>query len=250
MATDTNLPPQERPRLFGRRGDHRTLSCCKSVEVRASPFCTYLYLTPCAPQSLCPENRTPRTRKMTRMTQFHRPTLTETAVRVDPRDSREYAGNQQASPLFDICHHPEKYSNVRYFDHEMVVVDDANDKVNPFPYQEKGGDSLANTAYFSVPRSCYSHASEHINQRNRHLDDQAHPFAISISRPVPDRDGPYDASGSRKDSDVYDRLPYNTQPIPSSLPCHGLVAQHGQDVPSQTLESSLLQHVHFSGQGD
>jgi hypothetical protein len=52
------------------------------------------------------------------------------AVRVDPRDSREYAGSQQASPLFDICHQPAKYPNVRYFDHEMVVVDDANAKVN------------------------------------------------------------------------------------------------------------------------
>ncbi|KAL2188932.1 hypothetical protein L209DRAFT_741923 [Thermothelomyces heterothallicus CBS 203.75] len=56
------------------------------------------------------------------------PTLTETAVRVDPRDSREYAGNQEASPLYDICHHPEKYTNVRYFDREMVVLDDANAK--------------------------------------------------------------------------------------------------------------------------
>lgn len=63
------------------------------------------------------------------MTQSHVPTLTETAVRVDPRDSREYAGNQEDSPLYDICDNPERYSNVRYFDHEMVVVDDANAKV-------------------------------------------------------------------------------------------------------------------------
>ncbi len=55
------------------------------------------------------------------------------AVRVDPRDSKEYAGNQEASPLFDICHHPAKYSNVRYFDDEMVIVDDANAKVSPSP---------------------------------------------------------------------------------------------------------------------
>ncbi|KAH6632552.1 D-isomer specific 2-hydroxyacid dehydrogenase [Chaetomium tenue] len=62
------------------------------------------------------------------MTQSHVPTLTETAVRVDPRDSREYAGNQEDSPLYDICDNPGKYSNVRFFDHEMVVVDDANAK--------------------------------------------------------------------------------------------------------------------------
>ncbi|KAK4151922.1 D-isomer specific 2-hydroxyacid dehydrogenase [Chaetomidium leptoderma] len=63
------------------------------------------------------------------MTQSYGPTLTETAVRVDPRDPREYASiNQQESPLFDICHHPEKHSNVRYFDQEIVVVDDANAK--------------------------------------------------------------------------------------------------------------------------
>jgi hypothetical protein len=64
------------------------------------------------------------------MAQSHVPTLIETAVRVDPRDAREYAGNQQASPLFDICHQPEKYPNVRYSDQEIVVVDDANAKVN------------------------------------------------------------------------------------------------------------------------
>ncbi|KAL2172771.1 hypothetical protein VTG60DRAFT_2590 [Thermothelomyces hinnuleus] len=62
------------------------------------------------------------------MVRSYDPTLTETAVRVDPRDSREYAGNQEASPLYDICHRPEKYANVRYFDREMVVLDDANAK--------------------------------------------------------------------------------------------------------------------------
>jgi len=61
---------------------------------------------------------------------YYVPTLTESAVRVDPRDSREYAGNQEASPLFDMCHHPDRYSNILYFDQEMVVVDDANAKVN------------------------------------------------------------------------------------------------------------------------
>ena len=66
-----------------------------------------------------------------KMAQSHIPSLTETAVRVDPRDSREYAGNQEDSPLYDICDNPAKYSNVRYFDHEMVVVDDANAKVRP-----------------------------------------------------------------------------------------------------------------------
>lgn len=63
------------------------------------------------------------------MAQSYVPSLTEAAVRVDPRDSREYAGNQEASPLFDMCHRPEKYSNILYFDQEMVVVDDANAKV-------------------------------------------------------------------------------------------------------------------------
>ncbi|KAG7290049.1 hypothetical protein NEMBOFW57_000041 [Staphylotrichum longicolle] len=63
------------------------------------------------------------------MAQSYVPSLTEAAVRVDPRDSREYAGNQEASPLFDMCHRPETYSNILYFDQEMVVVDDANAKV-------------------------------------------------------------------------------------------------------------------------
>lgn len=67
---------------------------------------------------------------MRKMAQVHILTLIETALRVDPRDSREYAGNQEASPLFDICHHPERHSNVPYFDQKIVVVDDANAKVN------------------------------------------------------------------------------------------------------------------------
>ena len=79
------------------------------------------------------------------MTQSHIPTLTETAVRVDPRDSREYAGNQEDSPLYDMCDNPSEYHNVRYFDHEMVVVDDANAKVNLSPgaprNRQKPGDS-------------------------------------------------------------------------------------------------------------
>src|SRR5690349_17252422 len=41
-----------------------------------------------------------------KMAQSYVPSLTEAAVRVDPRDSREYAGNQEASPLFDMCHRP------------------------------------------------------------------------------------------------------------------------------------------------
>ncbi|KAH6634687.1 D-isomer specific 2-hydroxyacid dehydrogenase [Chaetomium sp. MPI-SDFR-AT-0129] len=55
-------------------------------------------------------------------------TLTESAVRLDPRDSREYAGNQEDSPLYDICEHPERHDNVRDYDGEIVVVDDANAK--------------------------------------------------------------------------------------------------------------------------
>lgn len=55
--------------------------------------------------------------------------LTESAVRLDPRDSREYAGNQEDSPLYDICEHPEQHDNVRDYDDEIVVVDDANAKV-------------------------------------------------------------------------------------------------------------------------
>ncbi|KAL2201466.1 hypothetical protein P885DRAFT_25643 [Corynascus similis CBS 632.67] len=62
------------------------------------------------------------------MARSHDPTLTEAAVRVDPRDSREYAGCQEASPLYDICHHPERYSNVLYHDQELLVLDDANAK--------------------------------------------------------------------------------------------------------------------------
>ncbi|KAK4234349.1 D-isomer specific 2-hydroxyacid dehydrogenase [Achaetomium macrosporum] len=62
------------------------------------------------------------------MAQSHRANLTETAVRVDPRDSREYAGNQQASPLFDMCDHPDKYPNILFFDKEIIIVDDANAK--------------------------------------------------------------------------------------------------------------------------
>ncbi|KAK4248375.1 hypothetical protein C7999DRAFT_40385 [Corynascus novoguineensis] len=62
------------------------------------------------------------------MARSHDPTLTEAAVRVDPRDSREYAGCQEASPLYDICHHPERFSKVLYHDQELLVLDDANAK--------------------------------------------------------------------------------------------------------------------------
>ncbi|KAK3309830.1 D-isomer specific 2-hydroxyacid dehydrogenase [Chaetomium strumarium] len=62
------------------------------------------------------------------MAQPQRPNLTETAVQVDRRDPREYAGNQQASPLFDMCHHPERHPNILFFDKEIVIVDDANAK--------------------------------------------------------------------------------------------------------------------------
>lgn len=65
------------------------------------------------------------------MVHIYVPNLTATAVRVDPRDAREYAGKQEASPLYDICHHPQNYSNVRFFDEEIVIVDDANAKVSP-----------------------------------------------------------------------------------------------------------------------
>jgi len=58
----------------------------------------------------------------------HTPSCSQ-AVQHNRTDPREYAGNPENSPLYDVCLNPQAHSNLRRYDDNIVIIDDANAKV-------------------------------------------------------------------------------------------------------------------------